>query len=193
MAGHIPAALSNLRERTFAMEEIWKDIEGYEGLYQISNLGNVRSLNWKKSGERRNLWLKPHNKGYLQVELSKCGVKKCFVVHRLVAGAFIPNPDNLPQVNHIDEIKTNNAADNLEWCTRSYNVRYSLNSRKSNTRNGSKTNMPIQQLTIDGDVVKTWRCSRDIFVETGMSDWSISECCRGKRKTAYGYKWQYAS
>lgn len=186
------------------MEEIWKDIRGYEGLYQVSNLGNVKSLNWRNQGVQKNLWLKPHNRGYLQVELAKDGKKKCFVVHRLVADAFVPNPNGFPQVNHKDEVKTNNASENLEWCTRSYNAKYSLVRHPERTPNGcvhrrgcrhkgANTNTPIAQIGANGEVVKVWGCSRDIFLETGMSDWSISECCRGNRKTAYGYKWQYAS
>ena len=109
MAGYAPATLSEYLERTFAMEEIWRDVVGYEGLYQVSNKGNVKSLNWKNRGYERNLYLKPHNKGYLQVELAKDGKKKCFVVHRLVAIAFIPNPHKHPQVNHIDENKRKQA------------------------------------------------------------------------------------
>lgn len=186
------------------MEEIWKDIRGYEGLYQVSNLGCVKSLNWRNQGVQKNLWLKPHNRGYLQVELAKDGQKKCFVVHRLVADAFIPNPDGLPQVNHKDEEKTNNCVENLEWCSRSYNAKYSLDRhperkpkggghRKGCRFKGANSEKSVVQLTMSGEVVKEWVCSREIFLETGMSDWSISECCRGNRKTAYGYKWQYAS
>ena len=186
------------------MEEIWKDIPGYEGLYKVSNLGNVKSLNWRNTGEEKNLWLKPHNKGYLQVELANGGVKKCFVVHRLVAIAFLPNPNCFPQVNHKDENKANNCVENLEWCSRSYNARYSLDRhperkpkggghRKGCRFKGANSEKSVVQLTMSGEFVREWVCSRDVFLETGMSDWSISECCRGNRKTAYGYKWQYAS
>lgn len=172
------------------MEEIWKDIPGYEGLYQVSNLGNVKSLNWRKTGNPRNLWLKPHRKGYLQVELAKNGIKRLFLVHRLVAEVFVPNPFSLPQVNHKDEVKTNNAVENLEWCNASYNAIYSLKRSPSKRKRQGKK---ICQCSMDGELIKTWNDSRTIFLETGMSDWSISECCRGNRKTAYGYKWQYAS
>lgn len=183
------------------MEEIWKDVVGYEGLYQVSNMGNVKSLNWKKQGYPKNLWLKPHKKGYWQVELAKDGVKKCFVVHRLVALAFIPNPHGYSQVNHKDENKRNNCVDNLEWCNASYNAIYSLErrgiisnrKRVPQRKNSSHSSQPIIQMTLSGEEVKTWENSRTIFNETGMSDWSISECCRGNRKTAYGYTWRYAS
>lgn len=186
------------------MEEIWKDVVGYEGLYQVSNIGNVKSLNWRGLGKPKNLYLKPHNKGYLQVELAKDGNKKCYTVHQLVATAFIPNPNNLAQINHKDEDKKNNRVDNLEWCTRSYNAAYSIDRhperkpngigrRKGSRFKGINSELKILQLSLDGEIVKEWSCSRDIFLKTGMSDWSISECCRGNRKTAYGYKWQYAN
>lgn len=98
------------------MQEIWKPIKGYEGLYEVSSLGNVKSL-------RRNVFLKPGRKesGYLIVSLYKHNSGKNFYVHRLVAEAFIPNPDNLPIINHKDEVKTNNCVDNLEWCDYKYN------------------------------------------------------------------------
>jgi len=186
------------------MEEIWKDVVGYEGLYQVSNFGNVRSLNWRNTGVIKNLWLKPHNKGYLQVELFKNKTRSCVVVHRIVAEAFIPNPFGFPQVNHKDEVKTNNRVDNLEWCTRSYNSLYSIKKhperkpkgvgrRKGCRFKGVNSDKEIVQLTLDDEPIRMWDCSRNIFLETGMSDWSISECCRGNRKTAYGYKWQYVS
>ena len=186
------------------MEEIWKDIPGYEGLYQVSNFGNIKSLNWKNMGKAKNMYLKPHCHGYLQIELFNNGVKKTYMVHRLVAQSFIDNPGGYPFVNHKDENKTNNCAWNLEWCTASYNTLYSLNlhperkakgggSRKGCRYKGANAGKRIVQFTVDGEFVKEWICSRDIFLETGMSDWSISECCRGNRKTAYGYKWQYAS
>lgn len=183
------------------MAEIWKDIVGYEGLYEVSNLGNIRSVNWGKRGYSKNLYLKPHNKGYLQVELFKNGNRKMFMVHRLVAQAFLENNDNLPLVNHKDENKENNRADNLEWCNNSYNVCYSLNKhgivtgkRPTVTRHNSKrTELKVVQITMDGKTVREWENSRTVFLSTGMSDWSISECCRGKRKTAYGYIWRYAN
>lgn len=181
------------------MKEVWKDIAGYEGLYQVSNLGNVRSLNWRNTKTAKNLFLKPHNKGYLQVELAKNGTKKSFVVHRLVANAFLNNPLGYTEVNHKDENKKNNNAKNLEWCDRSYNVLYSIKNRKNADhrkyfgRKSKNADIKVQQIAKDGTVVKTWSNSREVFILTGMSDWSISECCRGNRKTAYGYFWRYAS
>ena len=104
------------------MEEIWKPIKGYESLYEVSNLGRVKSLKW---GKERILRTDKSNNGYLRVVLCKDGKKKKYLVHRLVCESFLPNSNNLPEVNHKDENKTNNKVDNLEWCDRTYNNRYS--------------------------------------------------------------------
>lgn len=110
------------------MNEIWKSIDGYEN-YEISNLGNVRSLNWNRTG--RSQIIKPGmTKGYLRVCLSKSGKVKMFGVHRLVAEAFLPNPGNLPEVNHRNEIKTDNRADNLEWCSAQYNSNFGTRNKR---------------------------------------------------------------
>lgn len=174
------------------MEEIWKDIDGYEGLYQVSNLGNVRSLNWRKRGIARNLYLKKQNRGYLHVELAKDGKRKAFTVHRLVANAFLENPNGHPIINHKDENKQNNNVENLEWCSISYNVRYSMEKRQT-AKYGRRLDLKIDQFDKDGNFLKRWPNSRAIHVETKMSDWSISECCRGNRKTAHGFIWRYTS
>ena len=118
--------------------EIWRDIKGFEGIYQVSNRGNIRSLDRisvNSYGMPRKLKghiMKPYLNvyGYLDIGLSNCGAGNIFKVHRLVAEAFIPNPDNLPQVNHKDENKTNNNVENLEWCTNRYNVKYSIERKK---------------------------------------------------------------
>jgi hypothetical protein len=180
--------------------EIWKDIPDYEGLYQVSNKGNVKSLNWKNRGISKNLYLKKHNKGYLQVELVKNKKTKMFLVHRLVAIAFIENPFLYKFINHKDENKLNNSVSNLEWCSSSYNNKYSLDlhperkyNRKSSPKYKQNFTKKITQFTTENVFVKEWNNSREIFVQTGMSDWSISQCCRGKRKTAYGYMWRYST
>lgn len=117
------------------MIEEWKAIPGYEGLYEVSNKGNVRNV-------RRNtlLRLSKNNDGYIQVHLYKNGIRNKFQVHRLVAQAFLPNIDNLPQVNHKDENKTNNNVTNLEWCTAKYNTNFgtrNIRRRETAIKNGS--------------------------------------------------------
>lgn len=113
------------------MDEIWKDIEGFEGLYQVSNLGRVKCVEHKCPGRHGLRTVKEHlmtqvkgSKGYFYVALSNMDRGRTFTVHRLVAKAFIPNPENLPCVNHKDEDKFNNNVDNLEWCTSLYNNTY---------------------------------------------------------------------
>ena len=106
------------------MQEIWMDIKEYEGMYQISNLGRVKSLPRKGSTTERILKPNKDTKGYNRVILTKNNSTKTFKIHRLVAEYFIPNPDNLPQVNHIDEVKDNNIVTNLEWCDTKYNCNY---------------------------------------------------------------------
>ena len=105
------------------MEE-WRDVVGYEGLYMVSNCGRVKSLKFSNGKREKIMKLSDRGNGYLRVSLSKDGESKHYNVHRLVAIAFIPNPDNLPYVNHKDECKTNNNVDNLEWCTVEYNNTY---------------------------------------------------------------------
>lgn len=181
------------------MQEIWKDIDGYEGRYQISNLGNVKSLNYGGRGYARNLVPKINNYGRLWVELMKDGKKRQFLIHRLVGMAFIPNPDNLPQINHKDENPKNNRVDNLEWCTGLYNVHYYLErhpnvarERKTPSRRNRRLNIRINQIDSDGNIVKVWDDVRTATVATGYNQWSITQCCDGVRHTAYGFKWQYA-
>ena len=161
------------------MEEIWKDIKGYEGLYQVSNLGRVKSL---KFGKER--ILKPGRKkiGYLIVLLyDNNGICKWFRIHRLVAEAFIPNPNNLPEVNHKDEDKSNNRVSNLEWCTRQYNNEYSKA-------------IPVNQYTLSGEFVKQWVSTAAFAKSIGKPNARnhLTECCKGKIKSAYGFIWRYA-
>ena len=185
------------------MEEIWKDIEGYEGLYQVSNCGNVKSIHYRKTNKEKILIPKCNNSGRLWVELWNSGKARQFLIHRLVASAFIENPDCLPQINHIDENPKNNKVENLEWCTGSYNVKtyfknhpeFFTNRKVRTTKNGRKLllDCEIEQCLKDGTVIRIWPNSRFAAVEMNWSQWSISECCRGKRKTAYGYIWRFAN
>lgn len=171
--------------------EFWKDIKGYEGKYQVSNKGNVKSLNYRNSGRSQNLVPKVNNSGRLWVELALNGETKPMLIHRLVAMAFIPNPNNYPQVNHKDEDVTNNSVDNLEWCTGEYNRKYFLERHEDRGR-PITLKTPILQIGKDGNIMKRWDDSISIKRTNGWSEWSIIQCCRGNRKTAYGFKWRYA-
>lgn len=166
-----------LENKQFHEDEIWKEIKGYEGLYAISDRGRVKSL---KSGRV----LKPgiNSNGYELVVLCKNGKQKNYTVHRLVAEAFIPNTDNLLQVNHIDECKTNNDVSNLEWVTASQNMKHSAHQQSCR----------INQLTLDGKFVKVWGSSRQINKELGYNASSIIQCCKGKYKQRHGFRWQYS-
>lgn len=170
--------------------EIWKDIEGYEGKYQVSNYGNVKSLNYYRTGKER--LLKPILKptGYLCVGL--CKPLKMYLIHRLVAKAFIHNPDNLPQVNHKDENQTNNHVDNLEWCTQLYNLNYGTRNKRARESllNHPDKSKKVYQYTLDGKFVKEWESTQECG-RNGFDQQNISSCCRGERKTHRGYKWTY--
>lgn len=166
------------------MKEIYKDIKGYEGKYQVSNLGNVKSLHYNNTNREK--VMKPSvRKGYLSVDL---GYRNPRLVHRLVAEAFLENPNNLPCVNHKDENKRNNCVDNLEWCSNKYNLNYGT----CRERRGEKLRKPINQYDLDGNFIKTWNSGTEINKKLGFSHGNICGCCRGKQKTAYGFKWRYA-
>lgn len=164
------------------MKEIWKDIEGYEGLYQVSNLGKVKSLNYNQSGKEKVLKA-CKSKGYYYVILCKDSKQKNCSVHRLVANAFIPNPDNLPQVNHIDEDKTNNACFNLEWCERKYNMNFGTRTKRSAEKR-SKSVICIETGKIYPSINQVGR-------DLGISIGHISDACNGKIKTYKGFHWRY--
>lgn len=155
---------------------VWKEISGYEGLYEVSDTGLVRSL---KFGKKRILSAGKQRKGYLAVQLCKDGICKNLLVHRLVARAFIPNPKNLKTVNHIDENKMNNNVNNLEWLSRGDNARYSRDK-------------PVVQLSKNGNVVATFPSIIEAGRQTGIANSHICKCCHGKRRSAGGYIWRYA-
>ena len=153
------------------MSEEWRDIEGFDG-YQISSLGRV-----KKGDYLMNQRL--CTKGYPTVSLYKERKSYSFQVHRLVANAFIPNPDNLLTVNHINEDKTDNRVENLEWMSNQDNVRYSQ----------AKT---VNQFTLDGKFIRRWDAIMDIERELGFCSAFICRCLKGRCKSAYKYIWKYA-
>lgn len=175
------------------MNEIWKDIKNYEGLYQVSNLGNVKRILFIN-----NKVIKPNEKvlkqnfdgkgNYKTVMLCKNGKKRRVTVHRLVAETFIPNPNNLPQVNHKDENKINNTVNNLEWCTVLYNNLYGGRASKI----GKKARKRVLQYNKNGEFVKEWEYIGQVEKELGLDHSSISACCKNrKQKTCGGYIWKY--
>lgn len=174
------------------MKEIWKDIEGYEGLYQISNMGKVKSLSRKMNKyTTRLLKLTKDKKGYTICSLYNKGLKT-HKVHRLVAKAFIPNPNNYPMINHIDGNKQNNNLNNLEWCDNSYNqlhaIRNGLKVYKIGVNN--KHSIPIIQIDKNGKKIKEWACAKDVYRELGYDNSRISKVCKNGH-FAYGFKWVY--
>lgn len=157
--------------------EIWKPVLGYEGIYEVSDVGNVRRISYKRTTKVKSIRQYFDYHGYARVTLCKFGKLYGKKVHRLVAEAFIPNPDKLPEVNHKDEDKSNNSVQNLEWCDRKYNIRYSI-ARK------------IEQIHGDKSVAK-WDSITDAGLKTGINTGDISMCCKGKLKSAGGYRWRY--
>lgn len=163
--------------------EIWKEIENYPN-YQISNLGRVKSFWYGKEKILKNC---KDRGGYLQVLLCKEGKIKHYLIHRLVAQAFIPNPNNLPQVNHKDENPKNNCVENLEWCDSSYNVNFGTR----NERMTQRKQKPILQFTKQGEFVKKWDSATQVERVLGFKQSNISICCKGKYKFMYDFKWRY--
>lgn len=159
MSGYYPA------------EEVWKPIEGYES-YSVSNYGKVKAPRGAILKEH------PNHRGYIMVHLCKHNQGRLIALHRIVAKAFIPNPNNLPCINHKDEDKTNNHADNLEWCNNTYNQRYSHA-------------IKVCQYDIYGNHIKTWDALSDIRTELGFATTNISKCCKGQIKSSNGYIFLY--
>lgn len=172
--------------------EIWKDIKGYEGLYQVSNLGNVKSIGRTVEHNKGHKIVKERilksgycgvKRNYLQVQLQNHRKVKSCKVHRLVAEAFIPNPNNYSEINHIDENPSNNCVDNLEWCDRKYNNHYGTRDERAR----KSLSKMVRCLETNAIFDSTMEAQRKL----GVSNSSISMCARGKYKTAGGYHWQY--
>lgn len=174
--------------------EQWKTIENHPN-YMISNRGNVKSLNFNKTNSERLLTPFVSRNGYKIVEIQK----KKYLVHRLVCQAFVPNPNNLPQVNHKDENKQNNCVENLEWCDAIYNRNYGnapivLKHKMSEIKTGKPNKnkrIPINQYSFDGELIKKWDGAKTASQTLKIDISSITKCCKGKLKTAGGYIWKY--
>ena len=170
--------------------EIWKDVVGYEGLYKVSNKGNVHSVARKDSMGRKwgGVTLRPsHNNtgGYLSVDLYKNGTRKKKRVHRLVAEVFIPNPNNYSEINHKDENKTNNHVENLEWCTSKYNINHGTRTER--------TSKKVRAINIKTGVVTTFSST----AESGRKGYDQGAVSKASRGIYYGgnlykgHKWSY--
>lgn len=164
-------------------KEIWKNIKDYPN-YQVSNMGRVKSLSNNKTRKEKILKLHSDRNGYLFLSLSKDGKYKNIRIHRLVATAFIPNPNNLPEVNHRNEDKTDNRVENLEYCNRKYNINYGTRTEK--------TQKPVLQFSKENNFIKKWNSATDVERELCFNKSSICMCCKGKRKSVGGYVWGYA-
>ena len=183
------------------MDEVWKDIEGYEGLYQVSNTGQVRSLNYLHTGEVKPLKQGTDGNGYKRVSLYKDGKSKTCRVHRLVAMAFILNPNNYKEVNHKDENPSNNNVNNLEWCTNEYNVNYGTRTKRASESLKGKykgkdhpKSKSIFMYDKEGNFIRKFDCIADAneYFGKGKICSAISNCLRGRAKTAFGYVFKYA-
>lgn len=186
-----------------SFDELWKPVKNYENIYLVSNKGCLKSCD--RIQIRKDRWgnvTKYHikskkiktcknNKNYNMVHLYKNGKCETKLLHRLVAQAFIPNPNNLPEINHKDENKQNNEVDNLEWCERLYNNNYGKQSKSGRRYSSEKRMKRVNQYDLDGQFIKTYRGIRIAEEETGIHNSNIIKCCNNKVKTAGGYIWKY--
>lgn len=189
-------------------EEIWKDIAGYEGLYQVSNLGRVKGLDRVIYRSSTPQYVKGKimsqgllNTGYRYVTLWNKKNRQVFLVHRLVAEAFLPKQHGKNVVDHIDGIRTNNHVSNLRWCTRKENTNFPLARAKYEKSNQKrienirlfhqKHSLQVVQLTTEGTIVKKWNSVKQASESLGILTSGIYASCIGEKKTAGGYKWRY--
>ena len=192
------------------MLEIWRtaiyDGEIYEGLYQVSNLGRFKNLNYRNTGKAELLNPGTNKDGYLQVCLSKNGEYKMCLFHRLIAETFLPNPDNLPQVNHKIDTKegkkinmvifnedgtVNKERTTIEWCTPKENNDYGTrNERVAKANTNGIRSKPVLQLSLTGDLIREWpsvgECGRN-----GFNKGAVAACCRGEKPQYKGFRWEY--
>lgn len=163
----------------------WREIPGYDGMYLVSNTGEILS---RKNGRYRILKQRISSKGYPQVNLCKYGKMNTFRVHRLVAMCFII-PGNGCEINHKNEVKTDNRVENLEWCTRRYNVLYGSRTE----RQKRVVSKPVVQISMTGLILAQYPSEIQAGREVGLNSSNIAACCLGKRKTAGGFRWRWVN
>lgn len=178
------------------MEEKWKPIPGFEGLYEASTEGRIRSVDkiikmyhggeWVRKGDIRTPTL--NHSGYLRLSLCKGGVQYPTTVHRLIAKTWLENPKNFSEVNHKNENKTDNRVSNLEWCSRDYNISYGTARKRAGVANGR----PVIQYTLGGDKIQEFYSGYEAQRRLGVLEQNINLCCLGKRQQAGGFRWKYA-
>lgn len=180
------------------MKEIWKDVENTDGMYRVSNLGNVIVCDYRSKGYWRPLHLVKQNTGYIVAQIYYDGKRLTKFVHRLVADAFLPNPTNLPVINHKDQNPQNNCVDNLEWCTIQYNCTYAdaVQKRAARITGVWKASDPVAQYTMLGEFVALHKSSRDasyaLCGDRNKKAQTITSVCRGLRNHCGGYQWRFA-
>lgn len=185
------------------IEEVWKDIKDYKGLYQVSNLGRIKSLKRKVyAGRGRMRWQyerilsdnKTNGNGYKIVSLNKNGKEKNKYIHRLVAETFLSNPNNYKYINHKDQNTLNNNVENLEFCTAQYNCTYNNAHIKRGLkfRNNLINSKRIYQLDEENNIIKEYPSAAEAGRQLGITGSSIGACLRGLQQTSGGYKWKYA-
>ena len=182
------------------IEEVWRPVKGYEGIYEVSNIGKVKSCERiviRSNGRKINFpekIMKPsiNHKGYEVIDLRKNGKRECGFVHRLVGKAFIENPNNKKQINHKNGIKTDNDVRNLEWVTNQENMIHAYkNGLKDNKKASESRKRKIDQLTLEGDFIKSYNSINDATKYTNAKN--ISGVCRGVRNKSGGFKWRYST
>lgn len=174
--------------------EVWVPVVGYIGLYEVSSFGRIKTFNFAgHNGVTKILNPFKNKKGYLQIRLFKNKIGKCYMVHRLVATAFLPNWFNEPQVNHRDENKQNNHVDNLEWCDNRYNINYGTAIKRSSEKKiNGKCSKKVLQYDLEGNFIAEYPSLHEISRLYGYSFSDIAACCRGYRsKSVYGFVWKY--
>lgn len=180
----------------YSMEytELWKtavyDDVVYDN-YQVSNLGNVKSLNYRRTGREELMKPEKVKNGYYLVGLRKNGEKKMCLVHRLVASTFLENPDNKPEVNHKSENKQDNRVENLEWVWHKDNINHGTrNERAAKARINGKRSKKVLQLSLTGELIREWESTAECG-RNGFKQGAVCNCCNGKQKTYKGYIWKY--